>query len=64
LLEKWEPKPDFVKIRTAVAEIVALLNHHQIRLVKPGKQLWVLMNDKDDGKVKWAEMTQLTFAEK
>jgi hypothetical protein len=35
-----------------VERMMNLLNHHQIQLVNPDLQIWVLMRDKDDGKVK------------
>ncbi|MXX22389.1 MAG: hypothetical protein F4Y02_17665 [Chloroflexi bacterium] len=31
--------------------IVTLLNHHQVQLANSGKQIWVLMHAKSDGKV-------------
>jgi len=37
-------------------KIVALLNHHQVQLVDDPRQLWVLMQSKDDGKIHVAEM--------
>lgn len=40
-------------------KIVTLLNHHQIQLVDPNWQLWVLMQASSDGKVHAAEMYKL-----
>ena len=40
-------------------KIVNLLNHHQIQLVDSDKQLWVIMNSKDDGKIHVAEMLKI-----
>jgi hypothetical protein len=51
LLTKWEPTLDFNKINTWLDKIVKLLNHHQIQTSHPDKQLWVLMHDKDHGRV-------------
>jgi hypothetical protein len=59
LLTKWEPTPDFKKIAAWIAKFVTLLNHHQIQTSDPGTQLWVLMHDKDSGRVHWAIMKQL-----
>ena len=56
LLSNWEPAPDFTRIQSAVQQIIALLNHHQIQLRQPDKQLWVLMHSKQDGQVKGAVM--------
>lgn len=38
--------------------IVTLLNHHQIQLVNDPRQLWVIMQAKDDGKVHVSEMVR------
>jgi hypothetical protein len=51
LLTKWQPVIDFNKISVWVDKIVELLNHHQIQTSQPDKQLWVIMHDKDHGKV-------------
>jgi hypothetical protein len=42
---------DFTKIQEIVTKIVTLLNHHQITLIDPKYELFVLMNAKSDGKV-------------
>jgi hypothetical protein len=40
----WKAAPNWL------AKIVTLLNHHQIQLPQDDLQLWVLMQNKDDGK--------------
>jgi hypothetical protein len=60
LLTNWEPPLDFKKVATWIEKIIALLNHHQIQTQHPDKQLWVLMQDRTDGKVKWAAMMKLS----
>ena len=59
LLTRWEPKLEFERIAEWTRKIVTLLNHHQIQTSQPDKQLWVLMQSKDDGKVHWAVMEEL-----
>lgn len=55
--------PDIVKIKELMShwvdKIVKLLNHHQIQLVESGKQLWILMQSKDEGKVHVFEMRRI-----
>lgn len=60
LLTSWQPNLDFKKIQAWVMKIVELLNHHQIQISGGSSQLWVLMNDKDDGEVKWFVMKPAT----
>jgi hypothetical protein len=59
LLTKWEPTLHFDKVVTWIEKIVTLLNHHQIQTSRSGTQLWVLMHDKDLGRVHWAIMTEM-----
>jgi hypothetical protein len=59
LLGNWEPKPDFQKIHEWIGKFIKLLNHHQIQTSQPDKQLWVLMHDKDDGRVHWHVMQRV-----
>jgi hypothetical protein len=59
LLTKWEPDLDFPRIAQWLGKIVKLLNHHQIQTVDPEKQFWVLMHNKDDGKVHWNVMQRI-----
>lgn len=63
LLHSFNPYseyPDFESLKDELPiwkdRIVRLLNHHQIQLVNSNKQLWVLMQSEDDGKVHVAEM--------
>ncbi|TAL00606.1 MAG: hypothetical protein EPO08_13030 [Rhodospirillaceae bacterium] len=42
---------DYERINDWCGKIRTLLNHHQIQLRDDAKQLWVLMQSKDDGKV-------------
>lgn len=55
-----EPEVDFSKIAGWASKIIKFLNHHQIRLRQPDKQLWVLMHGKDDGKVHYAIMQRVS----
>jgi hypothetical protein len=64
LLKNWEPKPDFEKLKEWVAKIMKLLNHHVIRTSQPDAQLWVLMQDKNDRKVKCFIMKRVPQPEK
>lgn len=40
-------------------QIIALLNHHQVQLVDPDRELWVVMHAEKDGKVHVAEMLRV-----
>jgi hypothetical protein len=59
LITNSEPKPDFDKIREWVSKIMKFLNHHQIQTTRPDRQLWVMMQSKDDGKVKCSVMMRV-----
>ena len=39
------------QVLTWVTRIMALLNHHQIQLIRPDLQLWVIMEAKEDSRV-------------
>jgi hypothetical protein len=56
LLIQWESSIDFSKINGWMAKIVKLLSHHQNQTSQPDTQIWVVMHDKDLGKVHWAIM--------
>jgi hypothetical protein len=60
LLTQWEPKLNFQRIESWMSKIVTLLNHHQIQTSHSDKQLWVLMQSKDDAKVHWSVMQKLS----
>lgn len=53
--------PDFTKIQEWITKIVTLLNHHQIQLVIPNLQIWVVMQA-EDGRVHGALMQEAAAA--
>jgi hypothetical protein len=59
LLTRWEPTINFNRIVAWIDKIVRLLNHHQIKTSQPETQLWVLMHDKEFGKVHWFIMKEI-----
>jgi hypothetical protein len=63
IVTNWEPTIDFEKIKQWVDKIIKLLNHHQIQTSDPHKQIWVLMHDKDKGKVHWHLMQMIDPSE-
>jgi hypothetical protein len=54
-LMKGSRPPDFNRIGEWVKKTMTLLNHHQIQLVDPKRQLWVLMQESSDGTVHASE---------
>ena len=52
--------PDFARISQWIEKITTLLNHHQIQLIDPKRQLWVIMQAVNDGKVHAAEMQKVS----
>jgi hypothetical protein len=47
---------DFNQINAWYAKIVTLLGHHQIQLIDPKLQMWVLMQARQDGRVHYSLM--------
>jgi hypothetical protein len=49
------PPKDFEGVARSISiwlgRIMTLLNHHQIQLIRPDLQLWVLMRETTDGRV-------------
>lgn len=41
-------------------KVIELLNHHQVQLMNPDLQLWVIMQEESDGKVHVAEMLRVS----
>jgi hypothetical protein len=60
LLTKWEPSIDFGQIKGWLAKIVQLLGHHEIKISQSDKSLFIFMSGKNDGKVHWAIMQQVS----
>lgn len=52
---KSSRSPNFNRIGEWVKKTMTLLNHHQIQLVDPKRQLWVLMQEASDGRVRASE---------
>ncbi|MFK4530133.1 hypothetical protein ABIF90_008114 [Bradyrhizobium japonicum] len=50
-LMKGRRLPEVSEIDTWFKKITVLLNHHQIQLIDPQRQLWVIMQAESDGKV-------------
>jgi len=57
---KGSRPPDFSRIAKWVKKTATLLNHHQIQLVDPNRQLWVLMQASSDGRVHASEFEQIS----
>jgi hypothetical protein len=52
--------PDFARIGEWLEKTTTLLNHHQIQLIDPKRQLWVLMRASSDGSVHAMEFDQIS----
>jgi hypothetical protein len=59
VLSESPDTPDFSRIQQWDEKFRVLLNHHQIQLIDPKHQVWVLMQG-GDGRVHAAEMTALS----
>jgi hypothetical protein len=60
---KQSMAPDFKTIASWDEKIKRLLNHHQIQMVEPDLQYWVIMQAHKDGRVHGFEMKRLGQAE-
>jgi hypothetical protein len=56
VLSKKPRVPDFEEVNKWSAKIVTLLSHHQIQLINPRLQIWILMQAQD-GRV-WGHLMQ------
>jgi hypothetical protein len=54
ILAGREQAVDLSKIGTWTDQIIKLLNHHQIQMIDPDWQLWVIMQAGVTGEVQWS----------